>query len=45
MAEHPELALAPLYALGALGPEDRALFSKMPSAEEATLPTEGSFIR
>ena len=29
----------------AFGPEDRALFSKMPNAEEATLPNEGSFIR
>ena len=29
----------------AFGPEDRALFSKMPSAEEATLPNEGGFIR
>lgn len=30
------------YAFGA---EDRALFNKMPTAEEATLPNEGSFIR
>jgi hypothetical protein len=29
----------------AFGPEDRALFNTMPSAEEATLPNEGSFIR
>ncbi|MBB3348219.1 MULTISPECIES: lipopolysaccharide biosynthesis protein [unclassified Sphingomonas] len=29
----------------AFGPEDRALFNKMPTAEEATLPNEGSFIR
>jgi O-antigen/teichoic acid export membrane protein len=29
----------------AFGPADRALFSKMPRPEEATLPNEGSFIR
>jgi O-antigen/teichoic acid export membrane protein len=29
----------------AFGPEDRALFGKMPRAEEATLPNEGGFIR
>jgi hypothetical protein len=27
----------------AFGPEDRALFTKMPKAEEATLPKEGGF--
>jgi hypothetical protein len=29
----------------AFGPADRALFSKMPRAEEATLPHEGSATR
>ena len=29
----------------AFGPEDRALFGRMPRAEEATLPNEGGYIR
>lgn len=43
----PATAAAYLFVMWryAFGPDDRALFRKMPRAEEATLPNEGSFIR